>query len=325
MAKSIETHSAETLVLFPGSLGDFVCVLPALEVLKATTQTSKIAVAVRGQSLEIASRIPWISRVLSLDRGAFASLFTSPTTIDDEVVRLFSSVSQVVSWFGHGSPEVQTTLERLVPNGIRAFAFFRGQEQAHACRYYLRCIGNEEIRCPSLAIVNEDKKWLDTYWQMRRWNAASRVLIMHPGSGGKKKRWAVEGFVHVARWWRSRANGQVVILLGPAEEQEEEVWENVGTVENTFSLWQVAALLSRADLYMGNDSGVSHLAGAIGARGAVLFGPTDPEQWRPLGGALKVIINSAYRATTPGVAGISLNEVPSEAVIAELAQLGGIR
>ena len=44
----------------------------------------------------------------------------------------------------------------------------------------------------------------------------------------------------------------------------------------------LAALLARADRYLGNDSGVSHLAGAVGARGAALFGPTDPELWRPL-------------------------------------------
>lgn len=325
MAKSIETHNAETLVLFPGSLGDFVCVLPALEVLKATSLTAKIAVAVRGQSLEIASFLPWISRVLSLDRGAFASFFTSPTTRDDEVTRLFSSVAQVVSWFGHSSPEVQSTLERLVPSGIRSFAFFRGQEQLHACRYYLRCVGSKEMRCPSLAIADEDKKWLESYWQLKGWNTASRVLVMHPGSGGKKKRWAADGFVAVARWWTMNPTRQVVILLGPAEELEEVVWKKVGTVEKALSLWQVAALLSRADLYMGNDSGVSHLAGAVGARGAVLFGPTNSEQWRPLGGALEVISNSVFRTTTPDVAGVSLDEISPDAVIAELARICGIR
>ena len=324
MVKSIETPRVETFVLFPGSLGDFVCVLPALEVLKETSLTSKIAVAVRGQALEIASGILWLSRVLSLDRGAFASLFTSPTTIDEEIVRLFSSASQVISWFGHGSLEVQSTLERLVPNSIRSFAFFRGQEQLHACQYYLRCVGGGEIRCPSLVIADEHRKWLESYWQLKGWNAASRILLMHPGSGGKKKRWAADGFVSVARWWTLDSTRQIVILLGPAEEYEEALWKKVGTVEKALSLWQVAALLSRTDLYVGNDSGVSHLAGAVGARGVVFFGPTNSEQWRPLGGALTVIGNNARRATTPD-AGISLHEVPSDAVIAELARIGGIR
>ena len=98
-----------------------------------------------------------------------------------------------------------------------------------------------------------------------------------------------------------------------------------GDCRKRASLWQVGALLSRADLYVGNDSGVSHLAGAMGARGVVIFGPTCPEQWRPLGGALTVIENRAYRVSVPDAAGISVNEIAPEAVIAELALAGGIR
>ena len=315
----------KTLVLFPGSLGDFVCVLPALEMLKATSQNQGLAVAVRGQPLEIASRIPWISQMLSLDRGLFAALFSSPSTMNNEVARLFSSVTQVVSWFGHTNPEVQATLERLVPGGVRSFAFFRGQEKLHACQYYLRCLGSKEIRCPSLTIQSEDKQWLDTYWQCQGWSASSRILVMHPGSGGKRKRWAADGFIQVARWWKTYANRQVVILLGPAEEHEEEIWRREGIVENALPLQQVGALLSRADLYVGNDSGVSHVAGARGSRGVVLFGPTCAEQWRPLGGALSVLENKSYRSVAPDDIGISLQEIPSEAVIAELARLGGMR
>jgi len=325
VAKSIETSLLETLVLFHGSLGDFVCVLPALEVLKEILQIQKMAIAVRGQALEIASRIPWISRRLSLDSALFASLFSSSTTMSNEVTHLFSSISHVVSWFGHSSPEVQTKLQRLVSGSTRSFAFFNGQEKFHACQYYLRCLGSTEIRCPSLVLGVEDKKWLDAYWWFHGWRASSRILILHPGSGGKRKRWAIEGFTRVARWWKKQINGQVVILLGPAEESEGTLWRQEGIVENARSLWQIGALLSRADLYVGNDSGVSHLAGAMGARGAVVFGPTCAEQWRPLGGALTVVENRGYRITAPEVDGISENEVPPEAVIAELALAGGIR
>jgi ADP-heptose:LPS heptosyltransferase len=55
------------------------------------------------------------------------------------------------------------------------------------------------------------------------------------------------------------------------------------------SLAQVAALLRCAALYLGNDSGISHLAGAVGTRGVVLFGPTDPRMWAPRGGRLRVL------------------------------------
>lgn len=319
----METTTPETLVLFPGSLGDFICVLPALERLKSSGQNQRLTVAVRGQSLEIASCLPWISQVLSLDRGAFASLFSAPSTIRHELIHLFSGVTQVVSWFGHSSPEVHATLAQLARGAVRSFAFFRGQEQQHACQYYLRCVGCEEIRCPSLIIGTEEREWFAKYWLERGWNVGSRLLVMHPGSGGKKKRWAPEGFIRVARWWKAGANRHVIILLGPAEEHEEGMWRKEGGVENALPLRHVGALLSRAHVYLGNDSGLSHFAGAVGARGVVLFGPTSCAHWRPLGGALTVVANSDYRKAAPDEVGISVHEVSPEAVIAELARISG--
>jgi len=296
-----------------------------LEWLKSSLPNQHLTVAVRGQSLEIASHIPWISQVLSLDRGVFAALFSAAATINNELVLLFSTVTQVVSWFGHSSPEVQATLEKLIHGTVQSFAFFRGQEKYHACQYYLNCLGSKDIRCPSLIIGNEERKWLATYWQLHGWNASARFLVLHPGSGGKKKRWVVEGFVRVARWWKSGTNRHVVILLGPAEEHEGAMWQREGIVENSLPLRYVGALLSRADLYLGNDSGISHFAGALGARGVVLFGPTSFAQWRPLGGALTVIANTDYRKAVPDEVGISVYEVSPEAVIAELARISGAR
>jgi ADP-heptose:LPS heptosyltransferase len=50
-----------------------------------------------------------------------------------------------------------------------------------------------------------------------------------------------------------------------------------------------AAVLSMSDLYLGNDSGISHLAGCLGTRSVVLFGPTDPVLWKPFGENVRVV------------------------------------
>ena len=311
------------VVLFPGSLGDFLCLLPALDVIRRTLPGGRVEVVVRGDALEMARQLPWIGQVSSLDRGLFAQLFSQPGTVSTEASRFFSGVTTVFSWYGHAQAAVRTNLNLLAPRRVQSFAFFTGQDECHASAYYLRCVGTEELRCPSVPVGEGAKQWLDRYWEHRAWRPASRVLVLHPGSGGSKKRWAPEGFAQVARWWQERKNGKVLILLGPAEEREEGRWRQVGVVENNLPLWQVAALLSRAELYLGNDSGVSHLAGAVGTRGVVLFGPTRPLQWRPLGGALSVIQNVPYRAAFPQVSGISLAEVPLEAVLAGLVRHGG--
>jgi len=135
---------------------------------------------------------------------------------------------------------------------------------------------------------------------------------VHPGAGGRAKRWDIAGFVQVAHWWRSRG-GSVVAIAGPAEAGEPPA---LGAPEvRDWPLVDLAAVLARAALYLGNDSGVSHLAGAVGASGVVLFGPTDPRRWRPLGRRLV-----ALGARGGGPDGIPLAALPAARVIAACAR-----
>jgi ADP-heptose:LPS heptosyltransferase len=90
----------------------------------------------------------------------------------------------------------------------------------------------------------------------------------------------------VARRWRAQG-GAVVVLQGPAEPSS---WDgDADAIVAGRSLPQVAALLAACDAYLGNDSGISHLAGAVGARGVVVFGPTAPARWRPPSPRLHVV------------------------------------
>ena len=311
------------LVLFPGSLGDFLCFLPALEEIASSTAGDVVEVAARGELAEMIGLFPFVRYSLSLENRIFAQLFSRPAARRrDEEVLLPFPVSEIFSWFGHSYPEVEANLRTLTPGQVHSFAFFTGQEDCHASVYYRRCVGAEELRGPSLILGEKEKQWLDQYWQVQNWPPSSRVLIVHPGSGGQRKRWVAEGFVEVCRWWQKTKKGKVLVVLGPAEEKEVRQWRQTGSqVESCLSLVQVAALVSRADVYVGNDSGISHLAGAVGARGIVLFGPTCPQQWRPLGGALSIIHNVQYRAAFPDVAGISLAEISCADVVASLARL----
>ena len=311
-----------TLVLFPGSLGDFLCLLPALMELAGSTPDGVVEVVARGELLGMIQRLPFVCQAFSLDSGIFAQLFSPLGASAEQGLRFSFPVSEIFSWFGHAHPEVRMNLNRIAPGRIRSFAFFTGQEDCHASAYYLRCVGTKELRGPSLLLGEEERQWLDRYWRLHDWPPSSRVLIIHPSSGGQKKRWATEGFVQICHWWQQQKKGKVLILLGPAEEEEAESWRQTGgQIERNLSLLQVAALLSRADLYLGNDSGISHLAGAVGVRGVVLFGPTRPQQWRPLGGSLSVLHNAAYRAALSQVSGISLTEIPYEKVLVSLARL----
>lgn len=311
-----------TLVLFPGSLGDLVCALPAIRAIKRQSKGDLI-LAVRGEAFDLASLFSCVSEVRSLEEQVFSHLFSSPTLLQREAREFFSSFSRIISWYGHSRAEVAENLRLLIGEQFSSFPFFVGQEDCHAVAYYLRCLGVDTLQCPSLHICEPAIQWQSRYRRQRGFEVEDQILLLHPGSGGKRKCWEVEGFQKVAQWWKYERQGRSLILLGPAETYDVEQWRRVGDVESGLSLWQVAALLSQSAFYLGNDSGVSHVAGAVGARGVVIFGPTKPQLWRPLGGSLAILRNNEYRINSPSIAGISLNEVSVEQVIEKLTVQGG--
>jgi glycosyl transferase family 9 (putative heptosyltransferase) len=129
------------------------------------------------------------------------------------------------------------------------------------------------------------------------------ATVIHPGSGGKAKCWPLDRFVEVAR----RLAGDVVFALGPAECER---WPRgtVADLEEEFSvlrmpsLPRLAGLLHRAPAYVGNDSGPSHLAAAVGTPTVAIFGPTDPGQFAPVGPRVSALAK-------PLLASISVDEV----------------
>jgi ADP-heptose:LPS heptosyltransferase len=153
-------------------------------------------------------------------------------------------------------------------------------------------------------------------------------LAVHPGSGSPAKNWPFDRFVEAAR---RLAPGQPwLLVLGPAEDglvvpdgvatppdRLPEPSPSLGNavVARGLPLRRLAAVLSRAGLYLGNDSGASHLAAACGTRTLALYGPTDPAQWSPVGRAVRTLRSSTGRMEVLGI----------DEVVAAARDWGGMR
>jgi ADP-heptose:LPS heptosyltransferase len=126
--------------------------------------------------------------------------------------------------------------------------------------------------------------WCENYW-VRQSLMGKAVLVLAPGSGSREKNWPVTSYSAISEWWRQRTEGAVVVLVGPVEEERGglDLLLSRAVVARKPTLAQAAALLARSDLYLGNDSGISHLAAAVGVPTVALFGPTDARQWAPRG------------------------------------------
>ena len=117
---------------------------------------------------------------------------------------------------------------------------------------------------------------------------SSHLVVIFPGSGNPAKNWPAEKYAALASTLSKRAG--VAVILGPAESSLEAIFRERGVpVLKDLDLPTVAAIARLAVAFVGNDSGVSHLAAAVGTPGMAIFGPTDPARWRPLGHRIDVL------------------------------------
>jgi ADP-heptose:LPS heptosyltransferase len=175
------------------------------------------------------------------------------------VLQRLASFDSIVSWYGANRPEFRDAVSGL------PFTFHRAlpEEGAalHAVDYYLAQVGALPGRRPTLPLPRRDEGF----------------VAIHPFSGSPRKNWPLSRFRELA----ARLECPVEWTAGP-----EETLPGARRFEN---LWDLAQWLATVTLFIGNDSGVSHLAAACGLPVIALFGTTDPRVWAPRGPHTQII------------------------------------
>ncbi|OGQ84353.1 MAG: hypothetical protein A3F90_15710 [Deltaproteobacteria bacterium RIFCSPLOWO2_12_FULL_60_19] len=279
--------SARVLALFPGALGDFVCFLTAL---RALSERGKVDLLLARS--EYAALAPPNVTTRSLERYEISRLFVVGSEGEQAIRRFFAPYESIYSWMGSGEEGFIRRLRAAAGGKVEFFPFRSSDSRMHMSDYYLTCVAGPASQKSAAAVrlQPEDILWAAEFAQGRGLGDR-RILVLAPGSGAREKNWPVEFFLEVSRWWRCETGGQVLVVYGPAEEErlgEPGRWDGAIQVRG-LSLGKVAALLSRCDLYLGNDSGLTHLAGALGIETIALFGPTDAAQWAPRGRSVTVV------------------------------------
>ena len=125
-----------------------------------------------------------------------------------------------------------------------------------------------------------------------RWKPEERIVGIHPGclAKNKEKRWPTDRFAAVARWLVGTLESRVLIFIGPDErdllEPLQGRLDDLGDschIDTEAGLEEVAALMTSCDAFASNDSGLMHLASAVGTPVLAIFGPTDPRRYAPSG------------------------------------------
>ena len=156
----------------------------------------------------------------------------------------------------------------------------------------LRAAGIEgQISFSALRLPEEALTFARRFWAGVGLKEGERVLAIHPGSGSPGKNWDAKKFAAVADWADKRC--RILLISGPARDGAGEVRASLQKARplmaDNFPLTQLAAVLKTSTAYLGNDSGISHLAASLGLPTVALFGPTNPALWGPKGPGVRII------------------------------------
>lgn len=287
------------LVVRPGAVGDTILALPALQHLVAGKAPATLDLVGYPSALRLVAcavpRLP-VREVHAIDRARFAPLFSG--ALSEETATFLASYDLVVAWIHDRDDRLGRELGRLSVAQLRADPYPREGSGVHASRHLIDTLarlgipGSEElagpprIEAPPEALAESDAT-------LRELGLAGQsFVVIHPGSGSARKNWPAENFAGLVA--RAEAAGyRVLVVEGEADAQPVERLDRFAgralvRVQQPH-LATLAALLSRAAAFVGNDSGVTHLAAATGTPTLAIFGPTDPALWAPRGPRARVL------------------------------------
>ncbi len=297
------------LLIHGGAIGDFVM---SLRVVAALRNAGAGFVAVLGRRNIVSIAVPGggVDEVLDLDVGGFHALFSPNAELPRHVRTHLGAFDLAVNMLASRAASPDDPQDASANDSAEAGHGIRARLEETGIRHVididprprpdwpdhisdqwlsdLRAVGMDGIAGPpriqlAQSVLDPARRRLEA----TAGGAAEHFVIIHPGSGGLRKCWPVSSFVKLID--HLRTNGfPVALLLGPVE------WErfhdadlrrlrSAAPVVENCSLHEAAALIAGSARFIGNDSGMAHLAAALGAQTVTIFGPTDPRLWRPLG------------------------------------------
>ena len=271
------------LIIHQGSLGDVVLTFPAVIALRK--KFSRIDILCQHQQGKLTAHLKLIEKWYPLESAAFASLFSDQ--IEGKIKDLICSFTDILIFSFTG--DLKKSISRVTAR--RCFQIPPrppARDKIHVAEFLF----NNLIDCGLLEANDSNKKIFTLHRgpgpDAGRPRNAAKVII-HPGSGSVRKRWPLARFLKVADVLEKRGL-QPQMICGPAESDlADELRSQERPVYHLNELTDLVEWLEPAGGYIGNDSGVSHLAAFLGLPSVVIFGPADPIRWKPLGPRVEIV------------------------------------
>ncbi len=282
------------LVIRGGAIGDFILTLPTLKALREAYPQAHLEILGYKHIAALAEHRFYAQAVRSIEYGPLSSFFAKNSELPTDLANHFASFDLVISYLYDPDGIFENNLRRCgVQNLIHGPA--KVDDRDHAARQLARPLEELGLRAsdfaPRIYPSTEDRKFAEDFLR----GMPRPILAIHPGSGSETKNWPIENWIEFGNVVldSDKFRGSLIIVSGEADQgrsnELETIWRNdrVHFARN-LPLPVLAALLGHA-IFVGHDSGISHLAAAVGAKCILLFGPTNPEVWAPMNENVEVI------------------------------------
>ena len=282
------------LVIRGGAIGDFILTLPTLKALREAYPQAHLEILGYKHIAVLAENRFYAQAVRSIEYGPLSSFFAKNSELPTDLANHFASFDLVISYLYDPDGIFENNLRRCgVENLIHGPA--KVDDRDHAARQLARPLKELGLRAsdfaPRIYPSTEDRKFAEDFLR----GMPRPILAIHPGSGSETKNWPIENWIEFGNVVldSDKFRGSLIIVSGEADQgrsnELETIWRNdrVQFARN-LPLPVLAALLGHA-IFVGHDSGISHLAAAVGAKCILLFGPTNPEVWAPMNENVEVI------------------------------------
>lgn len=305
------------LILQPGAIGDCILTLPLAAFMKETLQLGGIDLLGHTEYVGILPGRSCVNGVHSIDSMDLHRLYAKTDTFElgdrDPLISAFADYAWIATFLGEPDSSFEQNLIYTANCSHSAEVITLsmkppGDYCEHLTDFYIQQFAEQSgLSSPSWRFLTGDcliratEADMDAGRELLRevgLGSDRKLVVIQPGSGGSGKCWCLENFLAIAGELSSK-DMEVVFLLGPAEMDrfsEATIRDKIGGVAKylaDLSLTTVLGLMTHADGFIGNDSGITHLAAAMGVTTVAVFGPTNPAVYKPIGPAVTVFSSSS--------------------------------
>jgi heptosyltransferase III len=291
------------VILHPGGLGDLLLAVPALDRLRARYPHRRLMLCGQDEGSGLLQACRIVDDRLSVQGTACSALFAGSLPDESSLKKSLNSCDLAVAWTKDDAGILRAALTNGGASAVVVRSpFSSGLKRVHQSDRFLEILGEPAADSSMVLSVPDSLRHEGAAYFHKRGVALDRPLaIVHPGSGSRHKCVKVGLLIPVMKELETQGL-QPLLLEGPADgEIVRDLFRQLPVkplVLRDLSVSLAAGVLSQAGLFLGHDSGMTHLSALLGVPTVALFGPTDPARWAPRGPAVRVLRANSCRCFT---------------------------